>query len=112
MSELDVGCENEGALLLPKSQQSCAAFDLPGATAPMAGTRVKTLRPIFMSVAMFMIAIALTVPTRPKLILAAAGGDVSKASYFTGVVDGKYFERTVWFAAGECLVCSQPCENI
>jgi hypothetical protein len=89
MSELDIGCESEASLLIPKLRPTDANVDLSnGGLQPVRSHDAETLRRLFASVALFITAIAMTVPTRPKLILAAAGGAVSTASYFTGLVDG------------------------
>lgn len=47
----------------------------------------KVLRGLLAAVFLFVTAIAMTVPVRPRLILDAAHGDASFASYFQGAVD-------------------------
>lgn len=83
MSYIDVGGEGENTMLL-----TIASADEPNVDTAAENDVIVTrmLSPVLVAVALFVTAIAMTVPARPKLILAAAG-DVTSASYFTGVVD-------------------------
>jgi MFS transporter, DHA1 family, tetracycline resistance protein len=64
----------------------CAPL-LPVTAAVRPGTASRrVLRPLLAAVAFYVTAVAMTIPVKPKLILAAAGS-VTRASYFTGGVD-------------------------
>lgn len=71
-TEQDVGTEAEVWLLLQPS---------PTVAPP------RVLRVVLAAVVLFITAIAMTIPVRPRLILSAAGNDASLASYYTGAVD-------------------------
>lgn len=83
MSQLDVGGEAENSLLLATAEDGLLAT---GQDDTIVEGPSLSLTPVLVAVALFLTAIAMTVPSRPKLILAAAGS-ISRASYFTGIVD-------------------------
>lgn len=78
-NEADIGHETEATFLL-----SAAAAEEALPPPPRPSRHV--LYHLLVSVLLFLTAIAMTIPVRPKLILDATG-DASRASYFTGLVD-------------------------
>lgn len=78
-NEADIGHETEATFLL-----SAAAAE-EGLPPPPRRSR-SVLYHLLVSVLLFLTAVAMTIPVRPKLILDATG-DASLASYFTSLVD-------------------------